>query len=182
MHDKYGDAAYQDSDIALIELSSSVEYTPDIRPVCLQEAEYIEKAFFGRMMMTFGKVAGCGENWRKGRSQDLQEISIPFVDRLDCEDKFDEFRHKPNVRLPPNFRLTDQMFCAGNDVKRVGDTCKGDNGGALVMVARNRWIQTGIVSFGMGCDKGNYGVYTNVGKFYDWIRNITKFHLEVFEN
>ena len=131
--------------------------------------------------MTFGKVAGCGENWRKGRSQHLQEISIPFVDRLDCEDKFEEYRHKPNVRIPNNYRLTDQMFCAGNDVKRTGDACKGDSGGALVMVADYRWIQTGIVSFGMGCDTGNYGVYTNVGKFYDWIKDITNFHLEVIE-
>ena len=180
MHDKYGDAAYQDSDIALIELSRPVDYTPGIRPVCLQEAEFIEKAFFGRMMMTFGKVAGCGKHWRKEMSYDLQEISIPFVDRLDCEDMFNKFRNK--THLPPNLRLTDQMFCAGNDVKNVGAACKGDAGGALVMEAHNRWIQTGIVSFGIGCDKGNYGIYTNVGKFYDWIKNITKFHLEDIEN
>ena len=180
MHDKYDEAAYQDSDIALVELSSPVEYTFGIRPVCLHEEEYVEKAFFGQMI--FGKVAGCGENWKKRSSQDLQEVSIPFVDRFDCEDKFDEYRHKPKVRLPNNFRLTDQMFCAGHDVKKTGDTCEGDSGGALVVVAQNRWIQTGIVSFGIGCDIGNYGVYTNVGKFYDWIKDITNFDLEVIEN
>ena len=136
------------------------------------------------MKNTFGKVAGCGENWRgKGsNSQDLEEISIPFVDRLECEDKFEEHRHNPRLQIPDNFRLTDQMFCAGNDIRRTGDTCRGDSGGALVMVAQNRWVQTGIVSFGIGCDKGNYGIYTNVGKFYDWIKAITKFDEEVVEN
>ena len=130
--------------------------------------------------MTFGKVAGCGENWKKTKESDLQEIKLPYVEREDCEDMVQKYSVRPNT--PRNFRLTEQMFCAGNDVRRTGDTCKGDSGGAMVMAAQNRWIQTGIVSFGIGCDRGNYGIYTNVAKFYDWIKDITQFHKEVIEN
>jgi secreted trypsin-like serine protease len=44
------------------------------------------------------------------------------------------------------------------------------------MTTNNRWVQTGIVSHSIGgCDTGRYGIYTNVGNFYSWINDITKF-------
>ena len=48
------------------------------------------------------------------------------------------------------------------------------------MATSTRWVLTGIVSWGMGgCDVDKYyGVYTNVGMFYDWIEQISKFSEE----
>jgi secreted trypsin-like serine protease len=47
------------------------------------------------------------------------------------------------------------------------------------MATSSRWILTGIGSWGMGCDVDKYyGVYTNVGMFYDWIESVTKFNEE----
>lgn len=64
-------------------------------------------------------------------------------------------------------------------IARTGDTCSGDSGGGLVMATSTRWVQTGIVSWGLGCDKNiYYGVYTNVGMFYNWIEDIAKFSEE----
>ncbi|MEW8548354.1 MAG: serine protease [Candidatus Thiodiazotropha sp.] len=181
IHENYRQFAYMNSDIELIELSSPVEYTESIRPICLEPARYNDRVFFGEeghIMMTYGKVAGCGFDWRGAKKRDLMEISIPYVDRNSCEDMFDEHRASSRIRVPDNFMLTDNMICAGNEVRRTGDTCKGDSGGALVMVAQNRWVQTGIVSFGIGCDRGNYGVYTNVGRYYEWIKQHTHFDQE----
>ena len=180
IHDNFNKFAYRDSDIALIELSSPVEYTSSVIPICIEPDNYNDKVFFGagdKVMLTYGKVAGCGQDWQRATSTELMGIRIPYVDRDDCQNRFDERRRKP-----AKFMFTDQMICAGNDVKRTGDTCARDDGGALVMTAQNRWVQTGIVSFGIGCDKGFYGVYTNVGRFYDWIKARTGFDSEFIDN
>jgi secreted trypsin-like serine protease len=47
------------------------------------------------------------------------------------------------------------------------DTCQGDSGGPMVRLDRTgRWLQVGIVSWGLGCARDGYpGVYTQVSTF-----------------
>ena len=112
-------------------------------------------------------------------SGDLMEVSLPYIDRNDCKNMIAELRKNPRFHVDENISLTENIICAGNDVKRTGDVCRGDAEGALVMFAENRWIQTGIVSFGFGrCDYGLYGFYTNVGQFFDWLKEISSFDQE----
>lgn len=46
---------------------------------------------------------------------------------------------------------------------------QGDSGGPLT-INQGRWMQVGIVSWGIGCGKGQFpGVYTRVTHFMSWI-------------
>ncbi|XP_060591459.1 uncharacterized protein LOC132746360 isoform X1 [Ruditapes philippinarum] len=174
VHPDYEERGTFDNDIALIELDSLVEYTDDIRPICVEPAEYNDRVFlensasFGRVI---GKVAGCGKTRQKATSlpQRLRHVDIPYADRETCLESMGNDRHK----------LTDTMFCAGSKIGRTGDSCEGDSGGGLIMATNTRWVLTGVVSWGRGCDVDkHYGVYTNVGMFYDWIESVTKFNEE----
>ncbi|XP_042096597.2 serine protease 33 [Ovis aries] len=65
------------------------------------------------------------------------------------------------------------MICAGSE-DGDADSCKGDSGGPLVCEKNGRWIQIGIVSWGVGCGRRNRpGIYTNVSHYFGWIQLLT---------
>jgi trypsin len=61
------------------------------------------------------------------------------------------------------------MFCAGVSNKSQ-DACQGDSGGPLL--AEDASMQYGIVSWGYGCAQANFGVYSKVSAYADWIDNV----------
>lgn len=105
----------------------------------------------------------------------LQEVNIPIWSNSDCRQKYGH-------AAPGG--IVEHMLCAGQANR---DSCsvsfsrsikicmeyngsiQGDSGGPL-MVNHGKWTQVGIVSWGIGCGKGQYpGVYTRVEKFLPWI-------------
>ncbi|XP_045167324.2 mannan-binding lectin serine protease 1-like [Mercenaria mercenaria] len=177
VHPNYGNQAKNDNDIALIELDSPVYYTDSIRPICLEKADYNDRVFFEKRTSKLpvpSKATGCGMTKESGGFvEKLQVVHIPYVYREECEESLGD--HKDN--------FNDRMFCAGSKIAKGGDTCSGDSGGGLVMSTETRWVQTGIVSWGLGCDVDmHYGIYTDVGRFYDWIEGVTHFSEEEMSN
>jgi len=65
--------------------------------------------------------------------------------------------------------VAEESICAGGGGV---DTCQGDSGGPMVRRdGRGRWVQVGIVSWGLGCARDGYpGVYTQVSTFRTVIR------------
>jgi secreted trypsin-like serine protease len=90
----------------------------------------------------------------------LKEVDIPVVDHYQCQDSLRQ------TRLGEKFKLDESFLCAGGTSRK--DTCKGDGGSPLVCPSKtipNRYIQAGIVAWGIGCgEQGTPGVYGDVAK------------------
>ncbi|XP_024128740.1 transmembrane protease serine 9 isoform X2 [Oryzias melastigma] len=156
-HPSY-DSVTKENDIALLQLSSPVNFTSYISPVCLASTG---STFFSGINTW---VTGWG-NIASGVSlpapQTLQEVQVPIVGNRQCKCNYGASS------------ITDNMMCAGL-LEGGKDSCQGDSGGPLVIKQNNRWIQAGVVSFGVGCAQPNYpGVYSRVSQYETWINNQT---------
>nr|XP_026492654.1 tryptase alpha/beta-1-like isoform X3 [Vanessa tameamea] len=145
------------NDVAILTLDQPVTFTKHIRPVCLPGGS---RAYSG-MVAT---VIGWGSLRESGPQPSiLQEVSIPIWTNAEC-------RLKYGSAAPGG--IIDSMICAG---KASMDSCSGDSGGPLMLNEGGRWTQVGIVSWGIGCGKGQYpGVYTRVTSFLPWIQKNSK--------
>ena len=94
----------------------------------------------------------------------LMEVEVPLVSTEACRSAYAD---------RPDAAIDGRTLCAG--LRRgTKDSCQGDSGGPLVVRDRDRWLQAGVVSWGISCAKpGRYGVYANVGAFADWVQGET---------
>ncbi|XP_067998163.1 complement C1r subcomponent-like isoform X1 [Melanerpes formicivorus] len=150
-------------DIALLELQHPVTLGPTVLPICLPDPTNTTFYLDGQM----GYVSGFGVE--KGfLSNDLKYMKLPAVARGKCQSWLDsKKRDVPMV-------FSENMFCAGFlTVKQ--DTCQGDSGSVFTVLdtARDRWVVTGVVSWGIGCAEG-YGFYTRILSYLDWIKEIVR--------
>ncbi|XP_067304548.1 complement C1s-1 subcomponent-like [Pseudorasbora parva] len=158
IHPNYHNQSFE-NDIALIKMSSKVPLGPNIRPVCLPTKKH-EPVLEG----TMGTISGFGRfdgpfspPSKRLRYGHVQEYTL---------DKCDS----------GSLNSTDNMFCAGDDVKRV-DSCAGDGGAPLFFpmlgygTKEQPYEVRGIVSWGPSeCGKFSKSVYTKVQNYLDWIR------------
>nr|XP_055037873.1 prostasin-like [Misgurnus anguillicaudatus] len=153
-HPDYNPNTY-DNDIALAQLSSSVNFTDYIRPVCLAAAGSVLDEGLSSW------VTGWGYNEHLRFSNILQEVEIPIVSNQNC-----------SIAYNGSVNITDNMMCAG----RLNDVFKGpcllDDGGPLVSKQGLQWIQTGITIMDDAClEKNITGVFTRVSQYQDWINS-----------
>ncbi|KAK7149346.1 hypothetical protein R3I94_008860 [Phoxinus phoxinus] len=143
------------NDIALVQLSSSVNFTDYIKPVCLAAAGSV---FAGG---TESWVTGWGTLQSGGEGSDiLQDIMLPIVNNSACNKAY-------------GAGITSEMICAGFLNVAGKSSCQGDSGGPMVSRNNSRWIQSGIVSFGAErCDDPKYpSVLARVSQFQNWINS-----------
>ncbi|XP_049878012.1 proclotting enzyme [Pectinophora gossypiella] len=145
------------NDVAVLTLDQPVTFTKNIRPICLPSGG---RAYAGLI----ATVIGWGSLRESGPQPSvLQEVSIPIWSNAEC-------RLKYGAAAPGG--IVEHMLCAG---KASMDSCSGDSGGPLMVNEGNRWTQVGVVSWGIGCGKGQYpGVYTRVTAFLPWIQKNSK--------
>lgn len=143
------------NDVAVLTLDQPVTFTKNIHPICLPGAGG-RSTYQGRV----ATVIGWGSLRESGPQPSvLQEVSIPVWSNQECKLKYGN-------AAPGG--IVEHMLCAG---KASMDSCSGDSGGPLMVNENGRWTQVGIVSWGIGCGKGQYpGVYTRVTYFLPWIQ------------
>ncbi|XDV13925.1 hypothetical protein PO909_002223 [Leuciscus waleckii] len=143
-----------DNDITLLQLASPVKFTDFISPICLASSNSV---FFTQ---TSSWVTGWGaihSGTPLPLPQTLQEVDVPIVGNRQCK------------CLYSVSTITDNMICAGL-LEGGKDSCQGDSGGPMVSKQGSVWIQSGVVSFGIGCAEPNLpGVYARVSKYQNWI-------------
>ncbi|XP_044740915.1 proclotting enzyme-like [Chrysoperla carnea] len=144
------------NDVAILTLDSPVQFSRQVRPICLPSSG---GTFAGKT----ATVIGWGSLRESGpQPAILQEVNIPIWSNGECRAKY-------GPAAPGG--IVEHMLCAGQASR---DSCSGDSGGPL-MVNEGRWTQVGIVSWGIGCGKGQYpGVYTRVTHFLPWINKNLK--------
>nr|XP_046214520.1 transmembrane protease serine 9-like [Oncorhynchus gorbuscha] len=153
LHPVY-DSDTNDNDIALLRLTSPVNFTNYIRPVCLAASDSVYHNGTDSWVTGWGKI---NEGKFLPSPQALQEVEVPVLGNRQCN------------CLNRVGSVTDNMLCAG--VLTGGkDSCQGDSGGPMVAKQNSVWIQSGVVSWGFGCARPNRpGVYTRVSRYQPWI-------------
>ncbi|XP_060922596.1 serine protease 27-like [Limanda limanda] len=144
-----------ENDICLLKLSSPVNFTDYIQPVCLADANSTLHSGVSTWVAGWGNTRPSGAS----ASNTLQEANLDIVGNQECQ-------------CNSIYDITDKMICAW--VRAGGiDSCQGDSGGGLVTKVGSGWAAVGIVSFGDGCAKPNVpGIYTRVSEYKEWISNI----------
>lgn len=170
IHPKYNSSNYQ-SDLAILLLSSPVEYTMYVRPVCLWDKHETE---LSNVIGKEGIVAGWGYDETGQVTEDLKMASMPIVSQQTCLWSNSDFY--------PHF-TSNMTFCAG--FRNGSSVCNGDSGGGMVLPRKQNdgsvvWMLRGVVSLSKPkenqpvCDPTQYVVFTDAAKYLDWINRFIK--------
>ncbi len=149
-----------DFDIALIRLTSELEYERAVIPF-LDPRRLVE-------VNTPVTVIGWGST-----ASTTEQANYPFTLRkADLQlTNGDLCQEALRLRTGKDFAITERMLCASSPTF-TEDACIGDSGGPLLYWESSlaKWVQIGIVSWGIGCAvNGQPGVYTDLHPFEAWI-------------
>ncbi|KAK2184069.1 hypothetical protein NP493_283g00013 [Ridgeia piscesae] len=160
MHAKYLRLT-ADYDIALFKLTTAINFTREVSPVCLPKKDVWDKM--------------CDDRLGIYPRMTLNEVRVPVVTQAKC-----------NRPMWYNNAITDRMLCAGyEDGGR--DSCQGDSGGPLVCRTDGDgpWVLQGITSWGseLCATAKKPGVYTKVTAFLDWVDStISANQIQAYKN
>ncbi|XP_074055125.1 serine protease 27-like [Macrotis lagotis] len=154
------------SDIALLELSSSVGFSSYILPICLPTPGLYYEEKSSCWITGWGALIET-ENYSE--TSKLQEAEIPLMNSYLCNLFY-------GVQMTGNltYDIKDDMLCAG-DIIHQRAICRGDSGGPLVCEFSETWMQVGIASWGMECvTQVSPSVFSRVSYYLDWIEETKK--------
>uniref|UniRef100_A0A8P0SRZ0 Vitamin K-dependent protein C n=2 Tax=Canis lupus TaxID=9612 RepID=A0A8P0SRZ0_CANLF len=147
-----------DNDIALLHLAQPAIFSQTIVPICLPDSGLAERELTQVGQETVVTGWGYRSETKRNRTFVLNFINIPVAPHNEC------------IQAMYNM-ISENMLCAGilGDSR---DACEGDSGGPMVTSFRGTWFLVGLVSWGEGCGRlHNYGIYTKVSRYLDWIHS-----------
>ncbi|OQV15689.1 putative Trypsin [Hypsibius exemplaris] len=160
-----------ENDIALIKISSNIEWSSHVRPACLPLESELEGA---DLLANSTKCVVVGWGKRKPDHRFgvdvLHEAEVEVISDARCRQTY-----------ATEHVITQRMMCAGSGRHGRSDTCEGDSGGPLVCQIgqvepgkpdARPWKLFGVTSFGDSCGKKDkFGVYTKVSMYLGWINS-----------
>ncbi|KAK7601268.1 hypothetical protein V9T40_008709 [Parthenolecanium corni] len=153
-------------DIMLLKLREKVQFTPHMRPICLDTSSVWAPALNNYGVITGWVVTATGVE----KSKSLLNADISFAADSECIATY-----KGDKRLAKGYDPA-TMICAGNKF-HGRDTCDGDSGGPLQVPIPNitcMYSQVGIISYGgFICGQRNVSsIYTKISPYIPWIQSI----------
>jgi len=146
------------ADIAILELEEPIKLNGETKAIPLASVSDVKSFHEG----TKFNVSGWGDLYSgSGAGSDiLQWVEVPWVPHDVCNEAMGS--------------IGDLEICAGNLEEGGVDACQQDSGGPLVWndFKTGQYELVGVVSWGVGCAwPGKPGVYADVTKHLDWIRD-----------
>ncbi|XP_031708467.1 chymotrypsin-like protease CTRL-1 [Anarrhichthys ocellatus] len=145
----YYNAQNFNNDITLLKLSSPVQMSSRVSPVCLASSSI--NIPYGTTCVT----TGWGRTGQTSSPRYLQQTALPLLTPDQCKQYWGYNR------------ISDAMICAGASGV---SSCQGDSGGPLVCENSGAWSLVGIVSWGTSnCNVRTPAVYARVSYLRSWI-------------
>ncbi|GBL92229.1 Limulus clotting factor C, partial [Araneus ventricosus] len=151
-----------DNDIAIVKLSSDVQYSSRIKPICMPSPDSTR---INVVPGQKGYVTGWGMNEKRILLSRLMLLTLPVQSPETCMSAY--------WRRNTFMRITQGMFCAGYTDKKI-NACDGDSGSPMIFynIRTQRFTVEGLVSHGTSgrCDKPEkYTIFTRVSHYLRWI-------------
>jgi len=156
------------NDLALIHLPQAINFTDNIRPICLPSYSEAGSVWANEDVVASGW--GKPTDDATSISPVLRWVETNTITNLLCALEF------PTV-------INKNIICiSGKDGK---STCNGDSGGPLYLTTRSErytttYKQIGITSFGssLGCEIGWHAGFTRTASFLEWIETNTNLAID----
>ena len=160
--DYFHDGFAAHNDIALIKLRKSINFSSNKTSMIpfATKVDSVNGLTDPGILSTISGWGDTSNNLNQEYSEVLRIAQVPIVSK--------EIANRP---IAYNGKIKDYMLSAGYAEGGI-DACFADSGGPLIVPNQNntRWLVAGIVSSGLGCAQpNNYGIYTRVSYFEDWI-------------
>ncbi|KAK4887715.1 hypothetical protein RN001_003986 [Aquatica leii] len=145
------------NDIGLVRLSSSVQFSDYVRPICLPDNNSLQLED-DQILFT----SGWGALGNRLNSTDIKKrVPTVFISIDKCIAHFKKYQ-KENV-------INENQLCA-KEIDAI--TCSGDSGGPLMRSKKNQWEVVGILAFGVKqCGNEHPTIYMKVLDYVDWIKD-----------
>jgi len=146
-----------DYDVALYQLSESVQYTSCIQPI------YVPAYSYRPADAMTCQISGYGRTETGSTSEALQKAATTVWSDSDCETtKLLVQQNGQTAKLPFDRRI--HLCASGTSNKGMTTTCQGDSGGPLACNENGYWVLHGITSYGATatCMDGSASVYARV--------------------
>ncbi|MEJ2680481.1 MAG: trypsin-like serine protease [Gammaproteobacteria bacterium] len=155
VHEQYSGEPEFVNDIALLQLTEPYDIQT---PVGLADENVMTTVTEDSLVRVIGwgtLIEGAVDT-----PNELYEVDLPMRTNAQCQQSY------PGA----DALIQGDIVCAGLPEGGI-DSCQGDSGGPLfISDGAGGFSQVGVVSWGGGCARpGQYGVYTRVASYTDWI-------------